>query len=287
MLLTLYDPLSDFIEASLEPIIDFLSAKRGDAELILETFFRAMADRTSIHDALVRSNVEKVLNNMTLNSLDDVDSTQQYAITRFFKRVSVEEVIRVISSVLNRQIAFAKRMNLVPNEAIVIIDQHEREAWNMVNKGYVVPINPRNRRHNRGFRFFSAMVKVDNLGFFAAFTHDGDQYGNIRDKGEIVGDLLSQVVENVKIRLLLMDAGFYNSSVWRLLPSHVQDAMCPAPRNTKVTRVIMEHHRKLDHHYLPGAKPFNFAGLDLTIIFSPRPSEKREIKFRPQREANR
>ncbi|MGQ4891859.1 MAG: hypothetical protein ACP6IP_05130 [Candidatus Njordarchaeia archaeon] len=92
--------------------------------------------------------------------------------------------------------------------------------------------------------------------------------------------MLSQVAEQVKIGLLLMDSGFYNSDVWRLLPSFAQDAMCPAPRNARVTRAMLEHHRRLRRQYLPGAKSFSFADLELTLLVSPRPVEKRDIKFR-------
>ncbi|MGQ4891860.1 MAG: hypothetical protein ACP6IP_05135 [Candidatus Njordarchaeia archaeon] len=183
MLLDLYNPLDDFIGASLEPIMALLSGKGGDTDLVIETVLRAMANRTSIHDALVRLNAEKLLSDLTLSSLSEVDKTNQYAITRLFKRLTVEEVVRATSEALNNQISLAKGMGYVPKEAIVIIDQHEREAWNAVNKEYVVPINPRRRKNSKGFRFFSAMIKVGNIGFFAAFTHDGNEDGGTRDKG--------------------------------------------------------------------------------------------------------
>jgi len=173
-------------------------------------------------------------------------------------------------------------MKLVEDDSIVIIDQHEREAWNAVNREYMVPINPDKKKNSRGFRFFSAMVKVDKVGFFTAFLPDGNPDGGIKGKDEIASWLLSKTTENVRISLLLMDAGFYNGAIWRVLPDFVQDAMCPAPRNSRVKRVILKHHREVSNHYLPGAKPFNFAGLELAIIFSPRPPEKRDIKFRPR-----
>lgn len=280
MVLGLHKLLDDFIRVSLEPIMEFLSAKGGDAEFILETILRAMADRTSIHDALVRLNVEGAKGELEWFSLGEVNRTRQYEITRLFKRITVDEAVSAISEALNNQVVFGRKTNLIPGKGIVIIDQHEREAWNAVNKEYIVPINPKKKRHSKGFKFYSALVKVGNIGFFVAFTHDGDGVGGARDKGEIVGVLLSQVTEHIKISLLLMDTGFYSGNIWSLLPNFIQDAMCPVPRNTRVTRLITDHHRRLEYHYLPGAKPFDFAGMKLTLIFSPRPSEKRDIKFR-------
>jgi len=100
MFLGVYDLLDDFIEVSLEPIIRLLSGKGGDAEFVLETVFRAMADRTSIHDALVRDNIEQMSDGDTA-SLSEATRTRQYEITRLFKSISVDEVVEAISESLD------------------------------------------------------------------------------------------------------------------------------------------------------------------------------------------
>ena len=164
MFLGLYDPLEDFIEVSLEPIIRLLSGKGGDAEFVLETVFRAMTNRTSIHDALVRGNIER-MSGGALDLLSEVIRTRQYEITRLFKSISVDEVVEAISEALDSQIKLAKKMKLVEEDPIVIIDQHEREAWNAVNRGYMVPINPDKKKNSRGFRFFQPWLRWVKSGF--------------------------------------------------------------------------------------------------------------------------
>ena len=54
-------------------------------------------------------------------------------------------------------------------------------------------------------------------------------------------------------------------------------SLCIAPKNSKVKKMVLHHHRKNHYNYAPGAYPYRLGENTFTLLIVPRPQYKREV----------
>ena len=75
----------------------------------------------------------------------------------------------------------------------------------------------------------------------------------------------------------MIDAGFFKESVYSTIRQEGSDVLGVVPKNSKVVRLIILHHRGLSHHYEPGIYLYQLGNVRFHLLLVPRPEEKRRI----------
>lgn len=256
---------SKIIHESLEPIIRLLKEKTPHALLILQTITKALSDSTSIHDAIMRMQEG--------NSLLEVLSQKkswQYIISRTFKKISVDEVEDIVNESLAKQVEIARRYSLLGK--VLIIDQHEKAAWHKKHTECLVSINPKKKPNHKGHRFYTGAV----AGPITVFTRFLIDRGNT-SSGEAFQALMAYAETTLTISKVFIDAGFYSVLTYDYAVKTNATVVGIAPRNSRVSRIILDHHRGMNYHYEPGMYLHKIGDVSIKLVVVPRSREKRVI----------
>ena len=256
---------SKIIHESLEPIIRLLEEKTRHAFPILQPITKALSDSTSIHDAIM----EMQEGNSLLEALSQKKSWQ-YIISRTFKKTSVDEVENIINESLAEQVEIARRYSLLGK--ILIIDQHEKAAWHKKHTECLVSINPKKKPNHKGHRFYTSAV----AGPITIFTRFLIDRGNT-SSGEAFQALMAHAETTLTISKVFVDAGFYSILTYDYATRTNATVVGIAPRNSRVSRIILDHHRGLHYHYEPGMYLHRIGDVNIKLVVVPRPREKRVI----------
>ena len=255
--------IEEIIFNSLKPVIDFLSRVTSRPYLVLLTIAKAISDRTSIRDA--------VLAMQKIDSLRDIlfkKRSWQHVISRAFKKVTVKEVEAVINRSLEAQVEMAREYGALGE--VLIIDQKEKAAWHKKHNECLVSINPKKKPNHKGHRFYASAV----AGHVPIFIHFVVDDGNI-SAGEAFQRLLTHAERTVNSNYGLIDAGFYGEVTYRAAQEAKSMVIGIAPRNRKISRIILEHHRALSRHYEYGLYPYRIKGTKVHLVIVPKSRDKR------------
>ena len=82
--------------------------------------------------------------------------------------------------------------------------------------------------------------------------------------------------KDLKVKKTILDSGFFVIEVPALLDEVGIEFLIRALRNSKVSKLILAHHRKLDCHYEVGAAEIEFGEKRYTLLIVPREKKKRK-----------
>ncbi|HDD40277.1 MAG TPA: hypothetical protein ENG21_03410 [Nitrososphaeria archaeon] len=98
-----------------------------------------------------------------------------------------------------------------------------------------------------------------------------------KTKAEIVGEFVEDALnKDLKVKKTILDSGFFVIEVPALLDEVGIEFLIRALRNSKVSKLILAHHRKLDCHYEVGAAEIEFGEKRYTLLIVPREKKKRK-----------
>ena len=248
---------------SLDPLLNLLHKYTDQPELILETLAQTSRLRTSIKNAIEEMKIQQGKNPTDGESW-------QHRITRTFQRIPIKEVEEAVNQALTKQAEIAKSYGLLGN--ILIVDQKEKPAWHKVHTEGIVSINPKKKPYHKGHRFYTAII-AGKVSVISMYMPD---LNNI-DKGLVVRQALIRAKKLTEVKRVLIDAGFFEKSVYSAISLEGSDVLGAVPKNSKVIRLIVSHHRALSHHYEPGIYLYRLGDTEFHLLLVPRPKEKRKI----------
>jgi len=84
-----------------------------------------------------------------------------------------------------------------------------------------------------------------------------------KTKAEIAKEFVEDALgKGLKIRKAILDSGFFVKEIPALLDEMSIEFLIRAPRNSRVSKLVLAHHKKLDHHYEVGAAEIEFGKND-------------------------
>lgn len=148
------------------------------------------------------------------------------------EKLKIEEILKMFQEIIDFQ--FNEMKNCLDEEEIIAIDFNDVEFYGKENKMIV-----RSKLKNgtdKFYRFATAKIAKNEFGLTLAIL----PVSQFDTKEKILLKLIEEVRKKLKIKLLLIDRGFYSVKIVNLLNSLGINFLMPIPKNQGIKNFIVK-----------------------------------------------